>query len=351
MKKLLLILLLLKSLNVSACDQSFISLDSVVYNSTSVSMYVTLCVGSGITGSVQGGDNATSTFGFAIYSTNPINIVGFSPAVANSPATGCNLPGQVYTNVLGANTFLAYISPGCSYACVSSTAGCGLAMSLCNQFVIETDILPDSLRVLGAEGNGNPYAGCYPDNDMMVSFPVGLGVDWINMKCSYVDDRIRGISWETISEENNDYFEVQRMTDGDNIWQTIDVLDGSGTTNEHLYYNCLDEEFLHGKVPYYRIKQVDFDGEYKYSSIMSVKNGSFGIGELFLVPNPTKDYVSIMGLNPERSNLSMFSALGKEYRINISSTGVINTSMLEAGVYFICVVQENDKRTLKLIVK
>ncbi len=76
------------------------------------------------------------------------------------------------------------------------------------------------------------------------------------------------VEWETGSESNNDYFEVQRKSNID-TWKAIERIVGAGTTSLTSSYQILDNHPGAGKM-YYRIKQVDLNGEYSYSDIFSV---------------------------------------------------------------------------------
>ena len=79
------------------------------------------------------------------------------------------------------------------------------------------------------------------------------------------------IDWVTGSELNNDYFDIQRKKDGGK-WSSIDRLEGAGYSNSNLYYSAVDANPL-GGISHYRLKQVDFDGGYNYSSVSSVSTG------------------------------------------------------------------------------
>ncbi len=80
------------------------------------------------------------------------------------------------------------------------------------------------------------------------------------------------LEWSTSSEENNETFQIERSYDG-RRWERIGSLFGAGTTSTMHYYSFVDEEPLDG-ISYYRLKQVDFDGDYSYSSIKTVNHGN-----------------------------------------------------------------------------
>ena len=85
------------------------------------------------------------------------------------------------------------------------------------------------------------------------------------------------VSWATLSEKNNDHFEVQRSTDGIHFY-TIAQLPGHGNSSVLNEYSFLDENPEEG-INYYRLLQVDFDGKSSYSPIRQVDftSGSFAV--------------------------------------------------------------------------
>ncbi|MDX2361121.1 MAG: hypothetical protein QNK23_09960 [Crocinitomicaceae bacterium] len=76
------------------------------------------------------------------------------------------------------------------------------------------------------------------------------------------------VDWLTISEINNDYFTVQRTVDGLS-YEDIGFVEGAGTTQERQEYSFVDYNPFKG-TSYYRLKQTDFDGEFKYTDLVSV---------------------------------------------------------------------------------
>jgi hypothetical protein len=86
-----------------------------------------------------------------------------------------------------------------------------------------------------------------------------------------VEHKMVNVVWATSNEENNSFFEVERSNDGTN-YDVIEIVNGRGTINRVSEYNTLDKNATQG-VNYYRIKQVDIDGRYSYSKVVSVKLG------------------------------------------------------------------------------
>jgi len=99
------------------------------------------------------------------------------------------------------------------------------------------------------------------------------------------------LNWTTATEINNDYFDVERSSDGRNF-SSIQKVRGGGTSSQMLNYNLTDYEPLTG-VSYYRLKQVDFDGKYTFSDILPVK---FSVSKQLctIQPNPSTDKVEVV---------------------------------------------------------
>ena len=77
------------------------------------------------------------------------------------------------------------------------------------------------------------------------------------------------LQWETVSEQNNDRFEIERSSDGI-IYDIIGIVDGNGNTNESITY-IFNDRFPSTGFNYYRFRQVDYDGNWEYSNTVAVK--------------------------------------------------------------------------------
>ncbi len=93
-------------------------------------------------------------------------------------------------------------------------------------------------------------------------------VTLIDFTAVYVKPKTVALTWSTASEINNQYFTVQRSTDGINFTDIL-VVAGAGTSNRINVYEEFDNNAPAG-ISYYRLKQTDFDGTYTYSGIVKV---------------------------------------------------------------------------------
>lgn len=101
-----------------------------------------------------------------------------------------------------------------------------------------------------------------------VSCAIVLPVDWLSFTAERVENTSL-LQWETASEENNDYFAIERLNEN-GYYVTIGTVDGNGTSSQPHQYSFTDEMPFNG-VNYYRIRQVDFNGQYTHSEIRTVE--------------------------------------------------------------------------------
>jgi hypothetical protein len=78
------------------------------------------------------------------------------------------------------------------------------------------------------------------------------------------------LKWSTATETNNDYFTIEKSKDGIN-WNKVIEVDGAGNSTSTLNYTFNDYSFSN-TINYYRLKQTDFDGKFKYSNIIAIDN-------------------------------------------------------------------------------
>ena len=148
------------------------------------------------------------------------------------------------------------------------------------------------------------------------------------------------LQWSTATELNNDGFEVQRSADA-RRWSTLGWVTGRGTTQEQQDYTFTDEAPLPGQ-SYYRLKQIDYDGQHEYSPVVSVRLGDSGQFEVF--PNPVRERLrlSFTATPPPDARLRLRDARGQTVREWPADTrGGLSLQGVRPGAY---VLQLEDTR-------
>ena len=119
------------------------------------------------------------------------------------------------------------------------------------------------------------------------------------------------LNWITATETNNDFFSVEKSYDGEKF-ESILVVPGNGTTSELHFYSAEDKAEI--RTVYYRLKQVDFDGNYSHSEEIIVTCNPNGGHEIIgIYPNPAQSALSIDLNLSEGGNvvLMLFNSIGQ----------------------------------------
>jgi len=209
-----------------------------------------------------------------------------------------------------------------------------------------------NLQNLGALVPGSNVTG----NDQVAIFvPIAddpLPVELLSFTGRKVEDG-NLLEWVTASEENNEGFEVQESTDGEN-WDVIGWVEGKGTTSELNTYEFLDRVPFIGD-NYYRLKQIDYDGQFEFSNIINLKYESKDI-VIEVLPNPSPGDVKITVMNPdkEKMNITMYDSAGvliwKSGAITNTEVWKKQFNLVQKEAYFITVHIGKKTFTEKILI-
>ena len=151
------------------------------------------------------------------------------------------------------------------------------------------------------------------------------------------------LNWSTISEENNSGFDVERKN-SNGVWTKITNVAGNGTTNIAHSYTFEDRNLLTGKYNY-RLKQIDFNGNYKYYELSN--EVVVGIPSAYALsqnyPNPFNPSTTINYELPKSNfvSLKVYDMMGREVANLVNQTQdagfysiKFDASKLTSGIYF-----------------
>lgn len=136
-----------------------------------------------------------------------------------------------------------------------------------------------------------------------------LPVELLSLEATPHHDVI-DVTWATATEQNSDFFDVQRSADSEHF-TTIGTVDAAGDAQFRSDYLFTDQQPLHG-ANYYRLKQVDRDGAYAYSQTVVAFMG-LGGGKPVIFPNPATDVLNVAFRSPldGEAVISVQDALGR----------------------------------------
>nr|MBP6415358.1 T9SS type A sorting domain-containing protein [Chitinophagaceae bacterium] len=160
------------------------------------------------------------------------------------------------------------------------------------------------------------------------------------------------LSWETAFENNNNRFEIETGKQQSNTLNKIGSVNSKGNSNSVQAYGYTDNLPVMG-VNYYRLKQVDFDGNFSYSKTIAVSFDKKG-KSLTVYPNPTREKLTIGFAEPQNNvTVRIFAADGKEVKKenagSVLRTLDVDVTRLIPGSYIIEIRMGKEKHTIQFV--
>ena len=200
-------------------------------------------------------------------------------------------------------------------------------------------IIPDFSPAPRTYGSVNYY-------DYIRFTPLNVPVELTSFTGAYVGNNVQ-LKWATATELNNSGFDIQRSANG-SAFSTVGFVQGNGTTTEQKQYSFVDNT-VDTKVSYaYRLKQIDFNGAFEYSSIVNVGITlpvEFSLEQNY--PNPFNPSTKISYAVPVKSDvtLEVFNLIGQKMMTLAQGTveagthtEVLNASDMSSGIYLVKLV-------------
>lgn len=170
-----------------------------------------------------------------------------------------------------------------------------------------------------------------------------LPVEMVSFSVKQVNKSSALLSWATASEQNNAGFDIERSEDG-TTYRSLGWVPGKGNSATRQEYLFDDKNLRTGKTYYYRLRQVDIDGRFKYSSVntLSIANDGSLAGEFY--PNPSangKVTLDFTATENEAWQVEVFDAAGRRYhqqQVAVSkgnNTLSFNFGKLAGGTYYV----------------
>jgi hypothetical protein len=161
------------------------------------------------------------------------------------------------------------------------------------------------------------------------------------------------ITWQTTSERNNSRFEIERSINGAEFYFTGEVK-ANGNTNELINYSFIDLKENSNSNYFYRLKQIDFNGQISYSSIIYIESNCETNSGILIYPNPSTSIFTLEMEIPHQSRvqITIYNDLGQEIKqlelVNLEENNIfkteLNLSEFSNGVYHVKTIV--DKRSI-----
>jgi hypothetical protein len=176
-----------------------------------------------------------------------------------------------------------------------------------------------------------------------------LPIELVSFDCKVLDSKAH-LTWRTASETQNAHFLVQHSTDGV-TFRDLAQIPGKGDSQVENHYEYLHENPSPG-TNYYRLKQVDFDGNFEYSHIVSV-NIEQTQGKVQVYPNPFSDgfRVEVSAADGLPVPARLYDGLGRQVwqGIILETMQSLELPGLPVGVFLLEVEWSNSVERMKLV--
>ena len=317
----------------------------------------------------------------------PTNDICSSAPSFSSGQTGCNLgarpscnsylPGCYYT--LENSVFYTFTRPaGTSFQIQISnvnceggdrelqtsvfqanTVNCNTALTAANLEVSTCFTGDYTYTITNADPAGTTYILWF-DGNAGAACKWGVTVLPVALKDYSVACTQEGIhlNWETLTEVNNDYFEIERSEDGVHF-TSIGKRDASAYSNELLMYEFIDRN-PSLIINYYRLSQVDLNGLRKVLGVLSSEYPCRASNPHYSVfPNPANTTINLYfgNLKTDVSQVQLFDAMGNNIQVeaeinNENKIVSLNTIDLAEGVYLMSIInKDGDVQQEKIVIK
>lgn len=179
-------------------------------------------------------------------------------------------------------------------------------------------------------------------------FVVGaLPVEWLQVGAE-VNGQQALVSWSTASETQTSHFEVEKSTDGKN-WVLVSSVGAAGNSQQVQNYSAMVSGLQQG-VTYFRIKQIDLNGQYSYSELFTAE--VVAAVEVKAYPNPTTGVLNVAVGVEGGVKVVVRNAFGQEVKAETSAEKEVKLDLsgFQTGVYHVQIVaggQVIEKKIVK----
>jgi hypothetical protein len=184
-----------------------------------------------------------------------------------------------------------------------------------------------------------------------------IPVEFTSFTASVLGNMVN-LRWSTATELNNSGFQVERKTTGTD-WADVGFVNGNGTTTDSKFYSFVDRNLKPGSYSY-RLKQIDFDGSFKYYELPEAVD--VGLPETFNLsqnyPNPFNPATVISWQIPVNNyvTLKVYDLLGREVATLVNGEKPagsyqveFDATQLPSGTYFYTLQAGEFTQTKKMV--
>lgn len=156
------------------------------------------------------------------------------------------------------------------------------------------------------------------------------------------------LTWSTVAEINSSHFVIQRSNDGIHF-NNIGTIQAAGNSQVTMHYTYFDKNPLNG-VLFYRLQQLDKDGQLEYSTVIRVHFQGAGI--FSLESNAVHDKLKISSTAlVNKTGWKIINAAGQVVKKGFltETTSLVNIASLPRGMYWLMLIDSSKNEILAFI--
>jgi len=179
-----------------------------------------------------------------------------------------------------------------------------------------------------------------------------LPVTWLDVSAECNHENI-AIRWSTASEQNSNYFTVERSLDGTDF-SAIATKTAAGNSSTVKNYSAVDTDPYSG-TSFYRVSETDFNGSVIYSSVISVSGcaddevAAYGSGDNVAI--------NIIAVKDGQYNIELYDILGQKVMNEIKNVTAGSNSLkltpdnIASAIYVVRICSSNNVVTKKVLLR
>lgn len=215
--------------------------------------------------------------------------------------------------------------------------------------------------VLGLTDLSNDPLTTAPDDPTVLTFcpEAPLPVKLLSFSGVYKNDAA-SINWETESQVNFAYYDLERSTDGISF-SSLTIKPAKNSNSGRQQYQYLDDlASENGNIFYYRLRMVDLDGSAKYSNVVMIRRDLTATQDISVIPNPVNHSMAIVRFTATESGIAEIRIINMAGKLvlsqknniyeGINSLSVNNLNSLQSGTYLLQIARGKDIMNSKFVV-
>ncbi|MGZ5302537.1 MAG: T9SS type A sorting domain-containing protein [Bacteroidia bacterium] len=226
---------------------------------------------------------------------------------------------------------------------------------------------PNKISFVNAQNSSNPgrlyynvlLGDSYNKTSTSPVYPItALPVEFISFTATKQSNEMAMLNFATAWEINNAGFEVERSTNGIS-WNNIGFVAGNGNATEiNNYAFSTSLANISAPVVYYRLKQVDFNGQFEYSATRTMRLSATAAAATSVYPNPATSRISVNLDGVAAGEMAKITVMDMSGKIIISANQIVeegnftmdmNIDNLTKGNYIVNIASPSVNFNTKLV--